>query len=298
MTPGWSRREALPAMGMQPPGFLRGLLTVVRFEVRLLLFHPAVYLFVPFVVLQAIGTTELAEGAFNTPLLLTPGSLAMGLLNTLTLSGQPAVVVLRRGCAGTRAEYASGADLLCGGPADVVDPVREDPGDGRAGSAHSAGDLGGLRRDVAGPGPSADGVGTVRTGVGPHAHPDVHRLVGGDRAAERRDAESIQRVRRRGRDPRRTRSIASSPDTSTGSETGTCGAWPGGATSVGWSWTAIAILWNRLLYLSVAVLLAYASVQLFGRQSFDAARIVCWFRQRPPSRARCCGPHRSCCHRC
>ena len=38
------------------------------------------------------------------------------------------------------------------------------------------------------------------------------------------------------------------------------------------------ILGNRLFYLSLAVLLAYGSVRLFGRQSFDAARVVCWFR--------------------
>jgi hypothetical protein len=54
--------------------------------------------------------------------------------------------------------------------------------------------------------------------------------------------------------------------------------------STGWSdiarleLDAAAILANRVLYLSLAVLLAYASVCLFGRQAFDATRVVNWFR--------------------
>ena len=79
------RGESLPVMRTEPPGFLSGLLTVVRFEIWLLLMHPAIYLFVPFIVLQTIGTTELREGPFKTPMLLTPGSLAVTLMNTLTM---------------------------------------------------------------------------------------------------------------------------------------------------------------------------------------------------------------------
>ena len=55
-------RGALPAMSMQPPGFLRGLLAVTRFEVRLLLVHPGIYLFVPFIVLQSVGTASWPKG--------------------------------------------------------------------------------------------------------------------------------------------------------------------------------------------------------------------------------------------
>ena len=77
--------SALPVMRMQPPGLLRGMLTVARFETKLLLFHPGVYLFIPFIILQATGTAELREGVFGTPLLHTPGTLAMGLMDTLTL---------------------------------------------------------------------------------------------------------------------------------------------------------------------------------------------------------------------
>ena len=182
--------EALPAMHMQPPGFLRGLLTVVRFEVRLLLLHPAVYLFVPFVVLQAIGTTELAEGAFNTPLLLTPGTLAMGLMNTLTLLVSLlllffAVDALERERSTALAPifYSAGvptSSILFGKILATA-----------ALGAHSARDVGSLRRAAAGPGQRADGVGPVRPGLGPHAHSDIHRLVGTGRVAERRNTEPI-----------------------------------------------------------------------------------------------------------
>ncbi len=75
----------LPAMHMRAPGFLRGAWTVARFELRLLLGHPGVYIFVPFIVLQAIGEAELKAGAFDTPILQTSGTLAIGLMNTLTM---------------------------------------------------------------------------------------------------------------------------------------------------------------------------------------------------------------------
>ena len=50
----------------------------------MLLVHPGIYLFVPFIVLQTLGMAQLREGPFNTPMLLTPGSLAITLMNTLT----------------------------------------------------------------------------------------------------------------------------------------------------------------------------------------------------------------------
>jgi len=77
----------LAELGMRssPPGFLRGMMIVARAEFRELRSSPGLYLFVPLIILQLIGSNELAIGAFGTPLLLTPGTLAVGSMNTLTL---------------------------------------------------------------------------------------------------------------------------------------------------------------------------------------------------------------------
>jgi ABC-2 type transport system permease protein len=77
----------LADLGMcaSPPGFLRGMAEVARVELRELRSHPGLYLFVPIILLQVIGTSLLAVGAFGTPLLVTSGTLAVGTMNTLTL---------------------------------------------------------------------------------------------------------------------------------------------------------------------------------------------------------------------
>ncbi len=72
-------------MRTRSPGFLRGVLLVARVELAELRTHPGLYLFVPIILLQIIGTNMVALGAFQTPLLLTSGTIAVGSMNTLTL---------------------------------------------------------------------------------------------------------------------------------------------------------------------------------------------------------------------
>jgi len=69
----------------RPPGLVRGALDVARFEARELRYHPGLYLFAPLILIQTMGTMLLAVGSFGTPLLQTPGLLAVGTMNTLTL---------------------------------------------------------------------------------------------------------------------------------------------------------------------------------------------------------------------
>jgi ABC-type transport system involved in multi-copper enzyme maturation permease subunit len=69
----------------RPPGLARGTLAVARFELRELRHHPGLYLFVPLILIQTVATMFFAVGAFGTPLLQTPGTLAVGTMNTLTL---------------------------------------------------------------------------------------------------------------------------------------------------------------------------------------------------------------------
>ncbi len=67
------------------PGFVRGTITVAQFELRELRHQPGLYLFAPLILLQTVGTMLFAVGSFDTPLLQTPGTLAVGTMNTLTL---------------------------------------------------------------------------------------------------------------------------------------------------------------------------------------------------------------------
>lgn len=72
-------------LSARPPGLLRGMLHVLRFELRELKSQPGLYLFVPMILLQTLGTTLTAVGTFDTPLLITPGTVAVRAMNTLTL---------------------------------------------------------------------------------------------------------------------------------------------------------------------------------------------------------------------
>jgi hypothetical protein len=76
----------LAALGMRaaPAGFVPEMLEVARTEFRLLGRHPGLYLFVPLILIQIFGGL-VTTGAFDTPTLQTPGLLAMGAMNTLTL---------------------------------------------------------------------------------------------------------------------------------------------------------------------------------------------------------------------
>ncbi|MCP3914714.1 MAG: hypothetical protein GY711_04040 [bacterium] len=79
----------LASLGMRTrrPGFLRGLVEVARVELRELRSQPGLYIFVPIIVIQVTGNSMLAVGAFDTPLLNTPGTMAvrsLGVITTLT----------------------------------------------------------------------------------------------------------------------------------------------------------------------------------------------------------------------
>ncbi|HEV3025072.1 MAG TPA: hypothetical protein VGX76_21525, partial [Pirellulales bacterium] len=66
------------------PGFLRGAWLVASAEVRELRSQPGLYLFAPMILLETIGANLVEVGAFDTPLLQTPGTLAVGSMNVLT----------------------------------------------------------------------------------------------------------------------------------------------------------------------------------------------------------------------
>lgn len=71
-------------MSEHVPGLLSSLWAVVQAELRELRRQPGLYLFVPIILLETIGTNMVAVGAFDTPLLQTPGTLAVGSMNVLT----------------------------------------------------------------------------------------------------------------------------------------------------------------------------------------------------------------------
>ncbi len=86
--PAAARTDAtLAALGMRSarPPVLGSLWLVARTELDALRGQPGLYLFVPLILLQVIGTNLVAVGAFDTPLLVTPGTLAVGSMNVLTL---------------------------------------------------------------------------------------------------------------------------------------------------------------------------------------------------------------------
>ncbi len=77
----------LAALGMKQrrPSLIGGIRLVLQSELRELRNQPGLYLFTPLILLQVVGSSLLALGAFNTPLLNTPGLLALRSFNTLTL---------------------------------------------------------------------------------------------------------------------------------------------------------------------------------------------------------------------
>jgi ABC-type transport system involved in multi-copper enzyme maturation permease subunit len=72
-------------MRSRPRGLWAGIVEVARAELRELRHQPGLYLFVPLILLQTVSVALVRVGAFDTPLLSTPGTLAVGTLNTLTL---------------------------------------------------------------------------------------------------------------------------------------------------------------------------------------------------------------------
>lgn len=66
-------------LGMRTGGvaFLQSARAVAGIEVKELLRQPGLYIFIPLILIQALGNALLAVGAFDTPLLLTPGITAV-----------------------------------------------------------------------------------------------------------------------------------------------------------------------------------------------------------------------------
>ena len=84
---GVGAEAALGSLGMTSgvPTFLRGAAAAARIEVRLLLRQPGLYIFIPLILMQALGNALLAVGAFDTPILLTPGITAAAVANQISL---------------------------------------------------------------------------------------------------------------------------------------------------------------------------------------------------------------------
>ncbi len=72
-------------MTSTPVSLVRTLLEVARAELRELRGQPGLYLFVPLIVLQIVGSSLALIGAFDTPLLLTSGRTAVSSFNTISL---------------------------------------------------------------------------------------------------------------------------------------------------------------------------------------------------------------------
>lgn len=72
-------------MSARAPGLLAGAWTVARAELQELRHQPGLYLFVPLILLQVVGQAFLNTGAFDTPLLYTSGTLAVGVMNMITV---------------------------------------------------------------------------------------------------------------------------------------------------------------------------------------------------------------------
>ncbi|MEZ4649785.1 MAG: M1 family aminopeptidase [Candidatus Eisenbacteria bacterium] len=73
------------AMSVSRRGFLRNLWSVTRFELKSIKGQAGLYLFIPLIILQSVENGYLRVGAFDTPLLLTSGTYAVGTMNSLTL---------------------------------------------------------------------------------------------------------------------------------------------------------------------------------------------------------------------
>lgn len=84
--PAFADAAPLASLGMaqRAPGWLGTFAEVTRTELYQLVRAPGLYLFVPLILIQTL-LNEYGVGAFDTPLLQTAGSLAGGMMNTLTL---------------------------------------------------------------------------------------------------------------------------------------------------------------------------------------------------------------------
>jgi hypothetical protein len=122
------RARPLAALGMtsRRPGLIGGAWTVMRAEVRELLSSPGLYLFVPLLVLEALGPNLIAVGAFDTPLLLTSGTFAVRSFNPLSTM---TCLLLHGRVALARAAHAAGEHQPGHAGPDRVDPFGQGPGE-------------------------------------------------------------------------------------------------------------------------------------------------------------------------
>jgi hypothetical protein len=79
--------RGLASLGMRTaaPSIGASLRAVVGAELRELSRQPGLYIFIPLILLQTLGTSLFSVGPFDTPLLLTPGTFAVKTANQLTL---------------------------------------------------------------------------------------------------------------------------------------------------------------------------------------------------------------------
>jgi ABC-2 type transport system permease protein len=77
---------SLRALGMKSgvPSFLGGTISVAGAELKELLRQAGLYIFVPIILIQGLGNALLAVGAFDTPVLLTPGTTAVAIANQIS----------------------------------------------------------------------------------------------------------------------------------------------------------------------------------------------------------------------
>ncbi|HXF58962.1 MAG TPA: hypothetical protein VN539_03995, partial [Candidatus Saccharimonadales bacterium] len=78
---------ALAGLGMRSgaPGFARTVLSIARSELREILRQAGLYIWVPLILVQVLGQALTAIGAFDTPVLLTPGTSAVAIANQVTV---------------------------------------------------------------------------------------------------------------------------------------------------------------------------------------------------------------------
>ena len=87
--PSWSEAPSAAAlsglhMKSSTPSYVRGTLAVAGAELHELLRQAGLYIFIPLILIQALGNALLAVGAFDTPILLTPGVSAVGIANQIS----------------------------------------------------------------------------------------------------------------------------------------------------------------------------------------------------------------------
>jgi len=86
--PEWAEAAtgALASLGMRgsTPAFVTSVRAVAAAELRELRRQAGLYIFIPIILIQVLGTVLLAVGAFDTPLLLTPGLTAVAVASQIT----------------------------------------------------------------------------------------------------------------------------------------------------------------------------------------------------------------------